>query len=281
VERSEVDHVDSFGLDLNSRSRESESVFVEDRLSAHVAVGTIELAAGVRYDRYDTFGSEISPRLALALVRGNRKWRAAYGRGFRAPAIGELYAPFFGNPDLHAERSQNVEIGFDQYINDAALSVTAFRSDYDDLIAFSGTRFGNVSRARSHGIELGVSRRFGRLATGFSYTWLRAVDEADDEQLLRRPEHSGSLSLGYDFAPAYAEIVIIHSSERPDVTDLFPFGRVTSEASTTADVTLHYDLGSLSPFLKIENAADERYDEVFGYPSARRRAIIGVRYTLR
>ncbi len=284
IERSEVDHVDSFRTDVKSQTRSSRSFFVEDRLSAPIRGGTIEVALGARYDHYDTFGSELSPRFAMAWVNGNRKLRAAYGSGFRAPAIGELYSPFFGNPYLGAERSKNVEIGFDQYLNSATLSLTAFRSDYDDLIAFStgsALRFENVARAKAQGIELGATRRFSKLQAGLSYTFLKAVDQAGDQQLPRRPKHSGSLSLGYDFAPAYAELVFIHSGERPDVTDLFPFARVTNEPYTTVDVTLHYDLGRFVPFVKIENAMDEKYDEVFGYPSARRRAVVGVRYSLR
>ncbi len=279
LERAEVDHADSFGLDVRSRSRDSNSFFVEDRLS----VRGFELSAGARYDHFDTFGSQISPRLAVAWIRGDRKWRAAYGAGFRAPAIGELYSPFFGNPDLDAERSQNIEIGFDQYLQGATLSVTAFRSDYDDLIAYdvAKNRFGNIDRAKSHGIELGASRRFDRFTAAISYTWLKAIDEATDEQLLRRPKNSGSIAIGYDLAAVSAEVVVIHSGERPDITDLFPFGRVTNDPHTTADVTLRYDAGNFSPFLKLENATDERYDDVFGYPSARRRAVVGVRYTLR
>jgi vitamin B12 transporter len=279
AERAEVDHEDTFGLDVRSRSRDSRSFFVEDRFSAR----GVEIAAGARYDHFDTFGSRISPRLAVAYVRGDRKWRAAFGAGFRAPAIGELYAPFFGNADLHAELSQNFEIGFDQYLRGAMLSLTAFRSDYDDLIAFDGPtqRFGNIDRAESYGIELGAARTFDRLRTAISYTWLRATDRATGERLLRRPQHAGSASVGYDFRPFAAEVVVIHSGARPDVTDLFPFGVVTNKAYTIADLTLRYDAGGYAPFVKIENATNVQYEEVFGYPSAGRRALIGIRYTLR
>lgn len=282
LERSEVDHTDSFGLDVRSRSRDSHSFFVEDRLSFSVAGGSsLEIAAGARYDYFDTFGSETSPRLAVAFVEHNRKWRTAYGEGFRAPAIGELYAPFFGNPDLHSERSTNFEIGFDQYMRAATLSVTAFRSDYDDLISFGVNRFENIARARAEGVEVAASRRFGRVDAALSYTRLKAVDATTDEQLLRRPKNSGSVALGYDGAPFTAHLVVMRTGARSDITDLFPFGNVTNSESTTADLAFSYRLaGGLTPFLKIENATDERYEEVFGYPSARRRAIAGIRYTL-
>lgn len=283
LERSDVDHVDSFGLDVRHRSRDSRSFFAEDRFSRQLGRGALELALGARYDHFDTFGSQVSPRVAAAWVAGHSKWRAAYGAGFRAPAIGELYMPFFGNPNLNAEHSRNVEIGFDRYIHQAALSVTAFRSDYKDLISYdvAANHFGNIARARAHGVELGASRHFGRLSTAVSYTWLKAIDVSTHEQLVRRPKSSGSLSLGYDFNPVSAEVVVVHAGQRPDVTDLAPFGNVMNRAYSTADVTLRYNAGSFSPFVKVENATNKHYEEVFGYPSATRRLIAGIRYSLR
>jgi vitamin B12 transporter len=282
MERASVDHTDSFGLDVRHRSRDSRSFFAEDRFSKQLGKGAVELALGARYDHFDTFGSQVSPRVAVAWVAGRSKWRAAFGEGFRAPAIGELYAPFFGNPQLDAERSRNVEIGFDRYIRQATISLTAFRSDYDDLITYDvvANRFGNIARASAHGVEVSASRRLGKFSGAFSYTWLKAIDAATNEQLVRRPQNSGSLSLGYDFDAVSAEVVAVHAGKRPDVTDLAPFGAVMNAAYTTADVTLRYNAGTFTPFVKLENATNKRYDEVFGYPSATRRLIAGIRYSL-
>jgi vitamin B12 transporter len=272
LEDSVAEHQDAFGLDVDERDRDSRSLFVEDRISR----GNLQVAIGARWDDFDAFGSEISPRLAVAWVRGNTKWRAAYGESFRAPAIGELYVPYFGNPDLNAERGRNFEVGFDT----PYLSVTAFRGHFDDLIAFEGSRWENIDSAVSQGIEIGATRSFGPWTTAISYTFLDTEDEASGEPLLRRPEHAGSIALGYHAGPLSTQLVVIHAGARPDVTDLLPFGRVTNRAYTTADVTVRYDVGSLAPYLKLENATDEAYEEVFGYPSARRRFIAGIRYSL-
>jgi vitamin B12 transporter len=281
LERSNVDHTDSYGLDVRHQSRNSRSLFVEDRLSVPVAATKLEIAAGARYDHFDTFGTQISPRLGLAFIENSRKWRAAYGAGFRAPAIGELYSPFFGNPKLHAEHSRNVEVGFDQYLRGAMLSVTAFRSTYRDLISYDviANKFGNVDRAKAHGVELAAARRFGPLDASISYTWLKAVDASTNEQLVRRPKNSGSIALGYDFRSISAELIVTHAGARRDITDLVPFGVVINEGHTTADVTVKYRTRGVAPFVKIENATDAKYDEVFGYPSARRRFIAGIRYS--
>jgi vitamin B12 transporter len=281
IEDAVADHVDAFST-VSSRERDSRSFFVEDRVSIPAgANASIELAAGLRHDEFNSFGSELSPRVAAAWVRSGHKIRAAYGEGFRAPGIAELYTPVYGNPDLHAEQSRTFEAGYERYMTHGNASVTLFRSEFDDLIFFaSDFRYRNIAAASSQGVELAARRAFGPLTTSLSYTWLDTEDEATGQELVRRPEHSGSLALGYDFAPFSAHLVIAHTGERLDVTDLLPYGNVTNEAFTTADLALQYDRGALSPFVKIENLTDEQYEQVFGYRSGGRRIRAGLRYTM-
>ncbi|HUP45085.1 MAG TPA: TonB-dependent receptor [Thermoanaerobaculia bacterium] len=275
-EMSTVDHVSNFSL-IDERDRRNRSAFVEQRMSFD---GGVELAAGLRYDDFESFGSELSPRVAAAWVRSGTKLRVAYGEGFRAPAIGELYSPFFGNAGLDAERSGTVEIGLDRFFAAGHASVTVFRSDYDELIVFGDDfRFQNIAAADAHGVELAAARRFGGLRMAGSYTWLRTEDAATGEALIRRPEHSGSFSIGYDLARLSTQLVVAHTGERADVTDLIPFGRVTSRAYTAADIVVSYRAAAWRPFVKIENVTGEEYQEVFGYPSPARRLRLGVRYT--
>jgi len=277
-ERAEAENHDAFGLDIDKRHRSSNALFIEDRLSH----GEFELAAGLRRDSYTTFGSELSPRLAAAWSRGGHKIRAAYGQAFRAPQIGELYLPFFGNPDLHAERSRTAEVGYDRYFgSEANFSVTAFQSRFRDLIVFDfvTSAFANVGEARSRGIEISASDRRGPFSAAFSYTYLRATDESTGEQLARRPKHSGSLALGYERGAASTQLVIARVGSRPDVTDLFPFGNVTNRSYTVADILVKWNAGQFAPYAKVENLTDTKYQEVFGYPSPTRRAIVGLRWT--
>ena len=279
-EEAVVDHISDFSL-IDARERSNRSLFVEDRASfATSAFSSLELTAGVRYDRFDTFGSETTPRIAAAWVLGAHKIRAAYGEAFRAPAIGELYSPYFGNPGLDAERSTSAEIGYELHTTKGMAGATLFRSRYDDLIAFGAATFENVDRASADGVELTFSRAFGSLDLGIAYTWLDAEDMSTGARLVRRPEHSGSVALGSHFGALSTQLVVEHKGARLDVTDVSPFGIVTNEAHTTADLTIRYSLGALVPYVKIDNVTDTRYEEVFGYPSGRRRASVGVRYRM-
>ena len=280
--RAVVDLHAGYGA-IDARERTNRSFFLEDRLSvARGPNASIELTAGVRHDDFDEFGSETSPRLAAALVRGGHKFRAAYGEGFRAPAIGELYFPFGGNVNLGAEHSRNIEVGYERLVASGNFSVAVFDTDYENLISFGPTfQFENIAAAKARGVELGASRTLRAWQLDASYTWLDTEDEATGDELLRRPEHSGSVAVGYH-APSYsAQLVITHKGRRNDVTDLFPFGTVSNDAYTVADVVVHYRLGALTPYVKLENLSDENYEEVFGYPSGRRRAVVGLRWAIR
>jgi vitamin B12 transporter len=278
LEKSVVDHVSNFSL-IDERSRTNRSAFIEDHFSFSNGV---DVTAGARYDDFEAFGSEVSPRLAVSWLRRADKLRAAYGQGFRAPAIGELFSPFFGNEALAAERSRTFEIGYDRFAANGSTSVTVFRSDYDELIVFGDDfRFQNIAAADATGIELNASRRYRNWNSSASYTWTDSEDAATGETLIRRPEHSGSLAVGYEFSPLSTHLVVIHAGARADVTDLIPFGRVMNDAYTTADIVLAWRMGAYQPFVKVENLTDERYQEVFGYASGTRRVRFGVRYVLR
>jgi vitamin B12 transporter len=278
-EKAEATNHDSFGLDLNTHHRSSNAVFVEDRFSR----GPFELSAGARYDHYDTFGSETSPRVGVAWSHEGHKVHAAYGQAFRAPQIGELYLPFFGNPDLHAEHSHSTELGYDRFFTGGAVvSVTAFRNTFRDLITYdlAANRFANIGLARSSGVELAASDRRGPFTGSLSYTFLRATEEPSGAELARRPKHSGSVALGYVRGAGSAELVVARVGSRADVNDLVPFDNVTNRAYTVADITFRWNVRAFEPYAKIENLTNTRYQEVFGYPSPTRRALLGVRYVI-
>jgi vitamin B12 transporter len=285
LERAKVDDVNNFGVNLAGMTRRARSLFVEDRLSHELAAGVrLEVSAGARYDRFDTFGSQTSPRLALAFVHGGSKLRAAFGEGFRAPSIGELYYPFSGNPNLEAERSRSMEVGYDAPMGANGLfSVTYFRSRYRNLITFDPATFvfANIGRTRSDGLELGVDEQVtSSLYTHLSYTYLhRNEDEATGERLLRRPKHSGALTFGWRERGLDANVSIVRSGARADILPVAPFSRTVNGAYTTVDANLQLHTGRLTPFVKVENLRNARYEEVLGYPAPSRRAIVGLRFT--
>jgi vitamin B12 transporter len=284
-QRDVVSDVTNFGPNFLDQHRTDRSFFVEDRYSRELGQNSrFELSAGVRNDHFNVFGSQTSPRLAAAIVRGATKWRAALGRGFRAPSLGELYYPFFGNPNLSAESNRSYEFGYDAAMGrDGLFSVTYFNTRYRNLITFDPVTFisQNIGRVRSNGIELGATRHVSaNVYTSFSYTYLhRNEDESTGLRLLRRPKHFGSFATGYRSGAIDTNVVILHSGQREDSMAVLPFGRVTNRAYTTVDANVQYNLSRFSPYVKLENATNSRYEEVVGYLSPPRRLIVGVRFS--
>lgn len=273
-EHAEVDDVTNFGPNFTGGERKERSLFVEDRLS----IAQFELSAGVRWDDYETFGSELSPRIAAAYLAGSHKIRAAFGEAFRAPAVGELYFPFGGNPSLGAERSRSYEVGWDHA---SGFSATLFHGDYEDLIVFDSATFvfENIGAATAQGLELAVQRTLARnLRASLTYTFTDTEEASSGEQLLRRPRHSGSLFVGYRAGIVDTNLVVQHTGARADVLAVAPFSRTTAESHTVFDANVQAHLGRFTPYLRIENLTDVEYEEVIGYVSPGRRAVIGVRF---
>jgi vitamin B12 transporter len=283
-ETARVDDQSNFGLSLQNSKRTARSLFLEDRWSREAgARARVELSAGARYDRFKPFGSQTSPRLAVAWVFGGSKIRAAYGEAFRAPSVGELYFPFSGNPKLNAERSRSLEAGYDAALGtDGLLSLTLFSSRFRDLIFFDNQSytFANIGKVRSDGLELGMKERVHRtIYLAFNYTYLhKNEDESTGERLPRRPEHSGSLALGWRVGAVEANLTLLRSGARADILPVSPYSRVMNRAYTTIDVNLRYDGGHVVPFVELENLRNEKYEEVLGYRSPGRRAIVGLRF---
>jgi vitamin B12 transporter len=274
--RAEVTDVNNFGANLDHNRRTEKSLFAEDRYSHAIGSERLEVSAGARYDDFDTFGSQVSPRIAAAIIAGANKFRAAFGEAFRAPSVGELYFPFSGNRDLNPERSRSTEVGYDRtFATGSQVSVTAFRSTYRDLITFDNTKlaFANIGRATAQGVELGASHSIGAMYGSLSYTWL-------DKPLPRRPRNSGSIFVGYRAGGVDTNIELARTGARADVLPVLPFNAITDRAYTTVDINVQMHLDRVTPFVKLENATNQRYETVAGYPSPRRRASLGVRFTL-
>ena len=134
--------------------------------------------------------------------------------------------------------------------------------------------FANIGRAESQGIELGLTRNItSAIYTSISYTHL-------DKPLPRRPRNSGSIYAGVRNGNVDTNIVIAHTGARDDVLPVFPFSTIGDRAFTTIDANVQVHFDRFTPYVKIENATNAKYEEVRGYPSPRRRAIAGLRFRL-
>lgn len=118
-------------------------LWAQDRINL---AGRLTLTLGARYDDHSIFGSASSPKVAVNLRASDTvRLRASYGRGFRAPDLGQLFYRFLnptnlyqvlGNPALRPEHANSYQAGGEVTARRGRLRLGAnvFRNDVRDLI---------------------------------------------------------------------------------------------------------------------------------------------------
>ncbi|MEP6472036.1 MAG: TonB-dependent receptor, partial [Acidobacteriota bacterium] len=277
-ERWTVQDRGTFGTNLDDASSVWGAAF-QDELSLG---GGWNVTAGLRYDHHSDFGEAWSPRANVAWLSGNGLWklRASGGGAFRAPTVGELFYPFFGNPDLKPERSTSWEVGAERYFGRASrVEVSLFWNELTNLIVidFVRSRNENVGKARTRGVEVAWRQEISEhLEVDAGYTWLEAKDRVADTDLLRRPRHRAFVAATVRPVSRLAlSPRLVFVSRRHDL-DGVTFAPTELPSYVRLDLFARYDLGHLAPYARLENATDRAYDEVDGYPAPRRRWAAGL-----
>ena len=239
------------------------------------------ITLGLRADDNSAFGTEITPRAAIAYLfkETGTKLKGSYGEGFRAPTLNELYYPGFGNPDLRPEESRSWEGGLEQRVwgDKGFIGVTYFRNDFRELIEYRydpGTGQylpSNVSRARTQGVELelGLEPVKG-MEFNANYTYLDAKDRITHQELRRFSRNRWNFLVTYRFMERFtvstAVFIVSSQFESPSLGRNPGYTKV--DLSASYDIGKVYgDLGSLQAFARVDNLFDEDYQEVYGYPA--------------
>lgn len=275
-EKEEVSTGSDFGAGLREDTQRTWSAFAQ--LHGSVLDETrhpLRFEAGVRRDDNDAFGSETSVRTGLAWEAGpGLRLRASYGEGFRAPSLGELFFPGFGNPDLQPETSESWELGLDLDRGPWRFTVAAFETDLEGLIVSGPPSFlpFNVGRAESRGVEAEAAVSSRRVTARLQATWLDTEDLATGEELLRRPRWRSSLVLTWRPATEWTMTSVARwVDERLDL------GGVVLDSYTTFDLAGAWQAHRwIEPYARVENVLDEEYEETAGFPAPDRRFVGGV-----
>jgi len=111
-----------------------------------IATSRLTTTVGVRVDRRSRFETAVAPKLAANVrLTDHLHARASYGRGFRAPDLGQLYYRFLspsnfyqviGSPALDPEYAHSWQFGAEYTAPQrrARVGVNVFRNDVRDLI---------------------------------------------------------------------------------------------------------------------------------------------------
>jgi outer membrane receptor protein involved in Fe transport len=259
---------------------------------------------------------QVNPRGAIGyLLRqggtqsawGATRLHASGGTGIRPPDGFEL--GFTNNPNLKPERSITTDVGIEQRLlgDRAVAGVTYFYNRFFDQIVTLGGSLANLStftsanlnNSRAQGLEFSLHLQPIRsLEISGQYTWMDSVVLALDgttladfpyqagQPLIRRPRNSGSYDVTWRRgrfrlnSNAYARGWVLDLEPNDgafacelDLPCLFRnHGYVLVNAGfgirTFHDVEL---------FGQLNNLLDQKYEEVFGYPSYRLNFTAGIR----
>lgn len=188
--------------DLKNSSRRW-GTFAQDEVRIFQA---LTLYAGLRYDRYESFGSMVSPRGGLIYSPDSATTvKLLAGRAFRAPSEFELfyestaYAP---NPRLRPERIGTLELVAQRFIGGGAqITVAAFHNHLSALVSQfllddGRLGFSNAEEIESKGLEIALRVNRGHGPSGqIGYSLQRTQDRATGVRLTNSPRHMVGLDL--------------------------------------------------------------------------------------
>lgn len=170
---------------------------------------SLAVTAGLRYDRFDTFGDTLNPRLAFVYRPVDATTlKLLYGTAFRAPNVNEFYYEDDGltsklNPDLEPERISTYELVCEQKLGRFWRgSVAGFFNAVDNLIDAAqdpadGLYYSqNIDKVETRGLEFQVEGQLARDVRGrASYTFATTEDKATGKRLDNSPGHLAKLNL--------------------------------------------------------------------------------------
>lgn len=269
------------------------------QLLADVARASIQL--GVRGEDNQKFGRVGTYRGGISLpVTNVFRLRASAGTAFKEPRFYEQFAEGYvkGNPALKPEHSRSIEAGAEARLvngtGNLRFAASYFNQEFRDLIQYVGfpanpndPNYLNVAGARSNGLELEGEASWSRFGWRAGYMLLDTrVTEAGDgqdpsflngERLLRRPRHSGSLTLTASPGRTSAAVTANFVGRRDDLDfATYPAARIELPSYTRVDLSTRLHLTrTTSISLKIENALDARYEEVHAFPALGRVLFVG------
>jgi len=244
---------------------------------------------------------------------GDTLYRVFYGQGIKEPRFDQIFGDNFGdfgNPSLKPEASKTWTTGIEQkLLNDhLRLSAEYFSSRFYNIVSFefctpannncgltlpgAPSLFGyyfNTDLARARGVNLSGETRFSRwLNVAANYTYddslvLQSPNAFDPalfpgNRLIRRPPHSGSLTLSAAYHRFGLTVGGYFSGVRTD-TDFLNLGFTSNPGYARFDVATHYDLShGVSFYARASNLFDKQYQDALGYPALGRDVRAGVNY---
>jgi vitamin B12 transporter len=279
----------------------------------------LSVLAGIGYVNNSNFGGKVSPRASATFLawRGNTVFSGTrlhfgYAEGIKEPSFEQTFGitgtfPTLPNPNLKPEQNQAIEAGVLQslFSNRLSLSAVYYHNQFRDQIEYvynsdnNTSQYENFNRAMAQGAEVVLSGRLvEHLSLNAAYTYtstqIQQAPPCDPEAgcdpriygtgapLLRRPKQAGMLLLTYTRQRWGGFLGVTAVGQRPDSDFLFGYIPPIYYAAGYARV----DLGGwfafnhhVTAYANVNNALNNHYNEVLGYPALRANFRAGLRFS--
>ncbi len=223
------------------------------------------LSAGVRNEHHELYGNEWVPKVGLVThLNNDLSLRLSAAKGFRSPAIRELYVFPPRNANLQPERLWNYEIGLSQRLSHwGILDAALFRAKGSNMIRMKGippnAQFVNSNAFVHSGYELSVQLMpLQNLQVASTWTKLDLQEETR-----QTPGKKLTLNLAYQWPPLLLQANVIH------IMDLYgmDYHQMPLNDYTLVDLKSTINLFSFIDWsVSIENLFDKIYEIKPYYP---------------
>lgn len=254
------------------------AAFLQDQF----VTGRYKALAAVRFTDHETFGNHTTWNAEFG-VEISTAWTLNMGIGhaFRAPDATDRFG-FGGSTDLRPELADEVQIGF-RYApgNGHSVDLEFYANDIEDLIDFDFATFTlqNIGAVEIRGIQLSYEYRGDNFSIRTDVISQTADDKIQNSRLLRRAEHSATISYTQTIGEHRIGLSILASGDRMDFG--FPED-VTLDGYVVANLAGQIQLGdSWQLHVRIENLFDEEYQTVDNYRMQERSGFVELKYRWR
>ncbi len=200
---------------VNSKNVNSYAGYIEDQWQIN---DKLLLIPSVRYEHNSMFGSEATPKIGATYnINNNWRFKANYGKGYKAPSISELYmimnramggsiVHVEGNPNLQPEETISYDFSIEADKGKNFGKLTYFNNKVTNLIdteSINGSeydyRYINIGKAQINGIEAEIGRHLNdRWTVKLIHNYLDATNKISGERLDNRAKNTTTLQLIYD-----------------------------------------------------------------------------------
>lgn len=242
----------------------------------------LTLNAGLRLNNNSEYGSNlvymINPVYTFNLDQENKlKLFGSYSTAFVAPSLFQLFANFYGNPNLEAESTESLEFGISLYLSDKfTLNAEYFNRTEENAIDFV-SRFDNQGNYTGGGYEnVTGERKIDGFEADITWQIIEPLQVSahyadynfgDPSQFYRIPSQKYGLSATYRFQQGTRVGVVYNRfGERQAAIFSDPF-LVELEAFNMLDLNISHELFGGDVLLSgaVYNLLDEDFVGTYGF----------------